>query len=254
MNSTDLQKPAAKPLYDGINTLGSKNEQSRYEIIYPLEGRRLMESYRLRSNVFTKELRWAGEETSNFEVDEFDRYSEHLGVVDDSGRLVATIRFLSNSSAWLAEKHLAKTLPENFLDLKCSEPTLEVSRMSVDPSVRAVSVDGRWSVVDLLYKGIFRYCMDKSIYKAYASVSLAVLRHLRKSNMPAKQVGPVVRMPDGVRTALIVLDWDSFLVDPSESVRDRLEWFFNVKSLSLDASPWQLPENGSSQITFGIYS
>ncbi len=254
MTFTELQMPTVDKPISQYAAFDDDKEEKKYRIEYPLKGRRLMESYRLRSKVFTRELNWVGEISSNFEVDEFDRFAEHLGVIDENDNLVATIRFVSNSQVWLSEKYFPKILPENFYQLKSEEPTVELSRLSVDPSVRAVSVDGKWSVVDLLYKGVFRYCMDHSIYKAYTPVSLSLLRHIRRSNMPARKVGPVVTMPDGVKTTLVLVDWDEFLLDTSDDRKAKLDWLMDVKSLSLDASPWQRPGSDSSQTTCGICS
>jgi N-acyl-L-homoserine lactone synthetase len=195
-----------------------------HSIVAPLRGRALREAHKLRARVFCQELGWVGTRTTDYEIDEFDASARHLGVLDRNERLVGTVRFLTSSHEWLMERHFSNLLPPNFDELK-QQSALEVSRLAVDSGARATRVDGSRSVVELLYKGIFRYCRARSIDSAYIVVSAGILKHLKVRSMPVRPIGPITRMPDGVVAVAAVLDWAAFLASTDERQRKLRSWF-----------------------------
>jgi len=195
-----------------------------YSIVAPLRGRALRDAHRLRARVFCQELGWVGSRTTDYEIDEFDAGAKHLGVLDRNQLLVGTVRFLTSSHEWLMERHFAGLLPLNFSALK-RQSAIEVSRLAVDCEARATRVVGARSVVELLYKGIFRYCHARSIDSAYIVVSSGILKHLKVRSMPVRPIGPIIRMPDGVAAVAAVLDWAAFLDSTDERQRRLRSWF-----------------------------
>jgi len=209
--------------YAGLDPRVVESDKPSYNIKFPLLKKYLLDSYRLRAKVFCQELKWVGKSNTRVEIDEFDRVSEHLGIINPVGNIVGTIRFTSNDNAWMMEKYFPELLPENFDRMK-GKHSVEVSRMAVSQSARVIhNTDGR-GIAELLYKGIFNYCESRSISYIYIVVSTTVLRHLKMHRMPAQTIGPKVIMPDGVEAVAAVIDWTKLF--QSANARDKvfLDW------------------------------
>jgi len=218
--------------------------QFTYQLKFKLKGKELLDSYRLRAKVFCNELKWVGDDNTKFETDAFDKTSNHLGVISEHTGLVGTLRFTSHQHEWFMERYFSKLLPDNFNQLKV--PTsVEISRMAVENSIRACCMADGKKVVDLLYKGIYRYCHSRKITHAYIIISKSIFRHLRMHRMPIKLIGREVTMPDGVKTVAAELDWNALY--QSNNIKDQifLEWL-NDTTRSHNELLWQQPASDSS--------
>jgi N-acyl-L-homoserine lactone synthetase len=219
-------------------------DELNYQLKFQLKGKKLLDSYRLRAKVFCQELKWVGDNNTTFEIDEFDKISNHLGIINAKKDVVGTLRFTAHQHEWFMERYFPQLLPENFDKLKL--PTsVEISRMAVENNIRACcNAEGK-KIVDLLYKGIFQYCQARKITNTYLVVSTAIFRHFRMHRMPIRVISPVVVMPDGVKTVSAVLDWNTLY--QSNNIKDQifLEWLRGSTPRHNELL-WQQPENGLS--------
>lgn len=227
-------------------------EEGPYRVVWPIDNEQLLAAHKLRAEVFCRELRWVGSDDTQMEFDEFDLGAHHLGVIDESESVVGTLRFLLPTQEWLMERYFSKLLPPNFRFLK-QEDTVEVSRMAVNSAMRGLKVTRGRGVADMLYKGIFRYCMEQRKTKAYIVISRAVLKHLRVHRMPVRTIGPEVKMPDGVKAVAAVLDWKKLIESTNSGDKKLLSWF--GESIPNRISwPLRLRGAGSRHRAYGRYS
>jgi N-acyl amino acid synthase of PEP-CTERM/exosortase system len=94
----------------------------------------LKASYRLRYQVYCVERGFlpAANYPTEQEVDEFDRYSAHVGVVDSCGELAGTARLVSPSSAGLPMLRYCTFFPgEGAVLVDPANTVVEVSRLSI---------------------------------------------------------------------------------------------------------------------------
>jgi N-acyl amino acid synthase of PEP-CTERM/exosortase system len=98
----------------------------------------LEESYRLRYQVYCLERNFlhAEDYPDQREVDEFDRDSVHVGVVEDSGDLVGTARLVKPSGAGLPLLRHCTLYPDVTTLDDCSHTVVEVSRVSISRHYR----------------------------------------------------------------------------------------------------------------------
>jgi hypothetical protein len=71
------------------------------------------------------------------------------------------------------------------------------------------------------------YCRANGIRYLYMVVSDIVLAHMQRSGLPCRELSAPRRMPDGVRAAVGVLDWDRIRRTPTLA-----DWY---------ESAWQVP-------------
>ena len=215
---------ASKEIRSIVNNYESSYlHEPEYKIKFPLKNNQLINSYKLREQVFCKELNWAQSTKELLEIDEFDKNSQHLGVTDKHDNLLGTLRFTPSQHEWLMEKYFEDLLPLDFRYLK-NRNSAEVTRMAIDSDSRAICViDGR-SIADLLYKGIYDYCKLNKLTRVYIVVSTSVLRHLKIRRMPVKSIGKSKVMPDGVKAVAAVIDWEVLMNSDNTKDKRFLKW------------------------------
>ncbi|MDG1474080.1 MAG: acyl-homoserine-lactone synthase, partial [Porticoccaceae bacterium] len=84
-------------------------------------------AYRLRHEVYSKELKWVPESPDGREIDEFDAHAFLVCVENDSGQLIGTIRVIDSAHQWLCETYFAETITDGVDSIK-SMSCVESSR------------------------------------------------------------------------------------------------------------------------------
>lgn len=92
-------------------------------------------AYRLRHEVYCKELGWMPENPDGLEIDEFDKDAKLICVENDEGELIGTIRLLDECFDWMVEKFFAETISASVASIKAIS-CVEASRNAVLPRFR----------------------------------------------------------------------------------------------------------------------
>lgn len=187
----------------------------------------LEESFRLRHEVFSEELRWVPSSTDGFEIDFYDTFSERVGVFDSSGRLSAHARLITSPNRFMVEKEFRGLLPASYVIRKGAD-VAEVTRLCVRKAERRG--DETVNVSHLLYKGIYQWSLGSSIRHLIMVVDRRYYRLLRLNGFPVEAVNNFVAMPDGVRAAVITLDWRRFEEEAGRTRPRFLEWMSKISA------------------------
>jgi N-acyl-L-homoserine lactone synthetase len=91
-----------------------------------------MQAYRLRNNIFCKELGWALQTENGLEIDEHDEEATFLGVLNKDGRLLAYLRIILADRRFMIEKEFLSLVSSGYIVRKKYD-TIEVSRLCVAP-------------------------------------------------------------------------------------------------------------------------
>ncbi|WNG61833.1 GNAT family N-acetyltransferase [Archangium gephyra] len=164
----------------------------------------LLRTYRLRADVFCRELRWVGSRTDLFECDEFDDGSTPIVVVDPLGEVAATARLVGSDNPWMFDRVFQGLCPPGVIR---RNGAMEASRLTVAEHARGVRLaNGKW-VSELVFKAVYALCAQRGVRYVYMVTSDVVARLLRSAGLPCETLAPYTRMPDGVRAAPLMLDW-----------------------------------------------
>lgn len=177
------------------------------------------ECYELRHQVFAEELKWVDTNTDQQEVDQFDLSSSHI-VASMEGSVKGYMRITPENNRWLLTE-VFPFLIENYEEHQFLDNSVEVTRLAVDQAFRGNKEHNNFSMLDMLIKGLLQYSLKSECKHWYIVVSEQVFRLLNKKGLNCVPLGPVVKMPDGVRTLAARIDVDEF-------VSNCDEYFLNV--------------------------
>jgi acyl homoserine lactone synthase len=185
-----------------------------------------MQALALRAATYCRELRWVGTEHDAIEVDQYDPHATAIGVMDESGGMVGTVRIHGPEAPWMLNTVFARLLPEETGIAKAPD-CAEASRLAVHRRFRNRRIGSNKLVADLVYKGAFVFCMLHGFRYLYVVVSRRALRHLRARAIPCRPLGPPVRMPDGVETVAARVDWGELL---AAGPQELVSWMQDVRA------------------------
>jgi len=181
------------------------NEQG-YTVTWRLTARELRKVSELREQVFCQELRWAGAPDDPVERDAFDVDSTHIAVLDSQSEVIGTVRMIGSGAPWMLDSVFRALAPQDRIAK--SSDTAEASRLAVHRRWRGKRLENGVRVCDLVYKAAYAYCRLRGIRRLYMVTSDIVLNHMQRSGLPCREIAPPRQMPDGVRAAAAVLDWN----------------------------------------------
>jgi N-acyl-L-homoserine lactone synthetase len=164
-------------------------------------------AYRLRHEVYSKELKWVPESPDGREIDEFDAHAFLVCVENDIGDLIGTIRVIDGDVKWLADAFFVDTLPQGSAPIK-KRSSVEVSRNAISPKYRHISIsDSNVTVLDMLLATAVD-CSWDLLNKKYILVTATPVMGivLKRRGGAIDQVGPIVKMEDGCKIASFLLD------------------------------------------------
>ena len=203
------------------------------------------QSYRLRHEVFAKELGWVPLREDGLEVDAYDDHAEHFGVFSDF-QLLSYLRVVRSGQMYMLEKEFSCLVSPDHEIRKDSE-TCEISRLCVHPYHRGAKVLTDIGLVGpslFLYRETYWWCREQGVRHLYLVVENRVFRLLKMTGFPCQPVGDAVRMPDGVVAVAALMDWREFEEVNARQRPQFLEWFSRQRSCQ-GSWPPPLPEHGS---------
>lgn len=184
------------------------------------------DAYRLRHEVFAKELRWVPLGDDGLEHDVYDAQAKHFGVFRDR-KLLSYLRLVSPEHRYMLEKEFRALVSPDH-DIRKAPDTREVSRLCVSFDERGTKVRtsiGSIGVSMLLYRQVYQWCIPNKVRYLYLVVEYKVLRLLKMFGFPCVLVGEPTRMPDGVVAAAAIMDWREFEAKNQLARPELLDWF-----------------------------
>jgi N-acyl-L-homoserine lactone synthetase len=168
---------------------------------HSLEGRqidndlRLMdESYHLRYQVYCVERGFldAADYPDRRERDEFDRYSLHLGVLDETGTLIATARLVQVGLAGLPLFRHCEIYPHETELYRETNRVVEVSRLCVSRALRLRRSCRRIDVVTALYRALYQVSKQYRFTHWVVATEHSLQRLVTGFGFPFRAIGPSV--------------------------------------------------------------
>lgn len=200
-------------------------EEAGFKTVCGLSSNYCYDYYHLRASVFRSELRWIGSPSDSLDIDPLDTSAMHFLTLSPRDKVIAALRILPAHEKWMMEEYFSTLMPEN-VDLH-SNDACEISRLAVDKKWRNHSIDADLTVVDVLYKGVFQFCLARKIRMCNMVTTRALVAHLRKKGLPVHVIGSQ-RMADGVLAIMAQLDWLAFIDTNSRRSPLRLSWYLDL--------------------------
>ena len=174
-------------------------------------------AYRLRHEVFSRELKWVPCSPDGLEVDPYDSFAQCIGVFDSGFKLMGHARLIKSPNPFMVEKEFAHLVQEGTA-LEKGADVAEVTRL-------CVGREGRFTgVSNLLYKGIYQWSLFNGVRHLVMVVEKKYYRLLRLNGFPVRPAYSFLTMPDGVKAAVITLDWREFEELASKKRPGLLAW------------------------------
>lgn len=190
------------------------------------------EAYKLRHKVFVDELGWVPPQSNCREIDAYDGDGMiSLGVFDHEGRMIAHMRITLPQRVFMMEKEFSSLIQ---IPIKKTSRAVEVSRVCTEVDTRRAKVAttyGRYHVAMVLYKGLYLWCKKNRVHHIYMVIEYKLLRLLKLSGFPCREIGALTIMPDGVSAVAVRLNWREFDAVNKWCKPQLLIWFGDVQGL-----------------------
>ncbi len=200
-------------------------EEAGFKTICGLSPKYSFDYYHLRASVFRSELRWIGAPSDDIDIDPLDTHAVHFFTLNPADQVIAALRILPCNEKWMLDEFFPELIPPNT-DLHTLD-ACEISRLAVDKKWRNYRVESDFTVADILYKGVFQYCLSHQIRLCHMVTTRALVCHLRKKGLPVA-VTNNQRMSDGLLALMAQLDWLSFIDKNSRQKPVRLSWYLDL--------------------------
>ena len=200
----------------------------------------IQEAYRLRYDVFQKELGWIEENSTMLDIDAFDNGNTILmGVFDiENFSLLAQLRVSLPETPFMMEQVFDFLIPD--YKIPKTREVIEISRACTDPASRSkkiITKYGAYTLSMLLYKGLFQWSLQTEAFLLYMVMDQKLYRLLRFSGFPIHPLHSPHAMPDGVYALTGTLDWREFIERNLKERRPLLNWF----TLGIDQQEMYIP-------------
>jgi N-acyl-L-homoserine lactone synthetase len=212
--------------------------EDRYDVRWRVTEGELGQVFRLRADVFCRELRWIGSGDSERERDEIDDHAVHLAVLGDFEAL-ATVRLTPARAPWMFDGVFRHLLPAG-VPIENRQQSMEASRLAVAKHARHVRLGNGARMSDLMYKAAYVFCRMNGVRYLYIVTSDVVLRHMRAVGLPCVPLAPPMLMENCVRTVPAVIDW--WAIDKSTAL---YRWYDSVTPVAPCSLPSPLHETRS---------
>lgn len=204
----------------------SKTEEKKYHSKL-ISGTELHKTYQLRHEVYAEELKWVPEVPSGLEIDKYEENSVSFGVFDDEQKLLATLRLIPSTCELMLENEFSSLVSPSHEIMKSSRAA-EITRLCVKKDARNTYCEyefGKSTFSLLLYRSLYRHCIDNKVRYLYMVVEYKILRLLCLLGFPCEKIGEPVKMPDGVKAVAALLDWREFEKLNIKKKPAMLRWF-----------------------------
>ncbi|QDO82847.1 GNAT family N-acetyltransferase [Shewanella psychropiezotolerans] len=161
--------------------------------------------YRLRAEVFCRELAWVGSPEDEKEYDNFDNTSTHLGLFID-GQATGYLRVHHHDTPWMINTIFSSPLlgskPTTQLANSC-----EVSRLLIKSTHRGKTKVSNHPPLNLLLSHLQNYCRNRNIRYVYMVVTPATRVVFSRIGFKSTPLSKPVKMDDGCYAMAAVLDF-----------------------------------------------
>jgi len=161
-------------------------------------------AHQLRATIYDTELQWS-HANNGMEADVFDQYAIHYVVVAPCGEVVATLRVLEWEAPWMATECFDGRFSGEAA-LFQTPLTQEVSRLCIAQSHRDKKIAGRYTVLDLVLKGLLAVGRLTGKRYSYFVTRAAMERALMRRGFVVPYASSVHKMPDGCRIKSFFVD------------------------------------------------
>ena len=169
------------------------------------------ECYKLRHDVFYDELGWVHENRDRLEIDQFDSFSKNV-VISNKGRVNAYLRITPADKPWLLKESFSFLIDEEA-NQNFYESSIEVTRFAIDAESRNRKLSGRYTILDLMIKGLIKLSVENQVKHWYVVLTKEVSILFRRRGLNCHPLGKTVVMPDGVKTLAARIDVEEFITN-----------------------------------------
>ncbi|WP_281559350.1 acyl-homoserine-lactone synthase [Thalassomonas sp. RHCl1] len=184
-------------------------QENGFDLAVSKKHKLLIDCYKLRHDVFAKELEWVAEEDNRLEIDKFDFASNHI-VISQNQKVNAYMRVTPKHSPWLLTDTFSFLINEGR-DHEFLDNSVEVTRLAVDAQFRKLKIHQQFTLCDMLIKGLLQFSLENNIKHWYIVVSQEIFSLLNRRGLDCQQLGKTTVMPDGVRTLAARIDVETFI-------------------------------------------
>jgi len=203
-------------------------KESGFSTVCGVEAKYIYEYYRLRAEVFRSELGWIGSQSDQIDIDPFDTNAVHFLTLSPNDKVIAALRLLPANQAWMMEEHFQSLMPTDS-NIHTAD-ACEISRLAIHKDWRNHEIKQDLVIAEILYKGVFQYCLANQIRYIYMVTTTALIGHLRKKGLPINVMSKQ-KMSDGVVALIAQLDWYAFINDNTSKNPARLAWYLNLSEV-----------------------
>lgn len=166
----------------------------------------LEQAYRLRYDIFCRELGWVSARDDGREIDAYDNHSISLGVFTEEEGLIGFVRLIYSYMPMMIEKEFLQ-LVSPLHNIRKEKDTVEVTRLAVKQPVRKGS---KGKAAMALYKGIYLWSVMNGVRYLYLVVEKKSFRGFKIMGFPCRRIGPVRVLEGGVESLAAIMDWREF--------------------------------------------
>lgn len=182
----------------------------------------LRESYRLRHKVFAERLKWVPESSDRLEVDSYDPYASTVGLFDEDRCLRGVFRMVNSAHPFMLEHEFRPCLLPGC-EIRKESDTVEITRLALDPGLVDKGLSIRY--MQVLYKGVYQWCLQNEARFLYMVVEKRFLRVLRGMGFTCDPISPAVALPPAEALSIAaVLDWKQFEEACPQKQPDFFRW------------------------------
>ena len=172
-------------------------------------------SYRLRYDVFYRDLNWINESNDYKDNDCYDKYATSLGLFDRD-KIVGSVRIVLACNPMMIENEFIDLVSESH-NIKKDVCTAEVSRLCISKEIK--NNNRRFAALNL-YKGLYWWCKVHNIRYLYLVVEYKMYRALRMTGFPLKNIGKKKKIKKRCESVAAILDWKK--LKEKSKLRDSL--------------------------------
>ena len=171
--------------------------------------RELEQAYRLRYEVFCRELGWVSAKDDGREIDAYDNHSIFLGVFTAEEELIGFVRLIYSDMPMMIEREFLE-LVSPLHRIRKEKDTVEVTRLAIRQSMRKQS---KRKAAMALYKGIYLWSIMNGVRYLYLVVERKKFRLFKIIGFPCQRIGPIKVLQGGVESLAAIMDWREFEED-----------------------------------------
>jgi len=193
---------------------------------------------RLRHDVFREELKWVEPSEDGLDRDEYDAFSQGIGVFNEKNEIIGHVRLISAPDPFMIEKDFSSLLPEDN-SFKKNTGMAEATRTCIRKDVRTDRYSSM-TMAHLIYKALYHWSKQHESTELVTIVERRYYLLLKRSKFPFKPVGEFTPIGDGMMSGVITLKWSEFDEVVKEKRPDFYDWFVNLP----DFAPSRLLSRG----------